>query len=110
MTTIYTTISHWKIKPCRIFSIISILICSFSLVKTLGENQLEILFISIALILFLIPFALNPKNHLQALLAPMKKLELDFDAYFNSITKADHLLADISLYFFFLWIITVIIY
>ena len=110
MSSIYTYISPKKIKALRGISIIIILISSFALVKILGENKLEIILMLFSLILGVIPYAINPKPHLQSLLAPINKLENSFSAYFSSINKADHLCRDIGLYFFLLWILAVIIY
>tara|TARA_R110000772_G_scaffold171612_4_gene283501 strand:- start:3763 stop:4095 length:333 start_codon:yes stop_codon:yes gene_type:complete len=110
MSSIYIHIENWKIKSLQVFSTIGIISCTTTLVITVGRNNVEIILLLFSIILGLIPYALNPKDHLRTLLAPMKKIEENIDTYYGSIKKSDHLLRDISLCFFFLWLIAILVY
>ena len=86
MSSIYIHIENWKIKSLQVFSTIGIISCTTTLVITVG------------------------RNNVRTLLAPMKKIEENIDTYYGSIKKSDHLLRDISLCFFFLWLIAILVY
>ena len=110
MKSIYIHIEKWKEILLKVISIIGIGICIISLVVITGRNDLEIVLLLFSLMLGLIPYFSNPKDHIRAMLTPLNELEKNIELYNQSVTRTDRILRDLGLIFFLLWLTTLIIY